>query len=117
MIKFNEVDGFDWDNGNRYKNLLKHNVTTLESEEVFFNRPILLIEDKKHSSAKERRYLALGMTSENRKLSISFTMRNRLIRVIPARDMDSREKKRYETHENKPKKNKPETKRDSRLQK
>lgn len=113
MIKLNEVYGFDWDNGNRYKNLYKHNVTTSESEEVFFNRPILLSDDRKHSSTKEKRYLALGRTTENRKLSISFTVRNSLIRVISARDMDADERKRYEKHENKPGKNKQETKRDS----
>ncbi|PJE67058.1 hypothetical protein COU93_00860, partial [Candidatus Shapirobacteria bacterium CG10_big_fil_rev_8_21_14_0_10_36_6] len=40
--------------------------------------------------------LALGVTENNRKLSVFFTIRDKQIRVISARDMSKKEKKLYE---------------------
>lgn len=88
---------FDWDNGNSFKNTIKHNVTIQESEEVFANQPFVVAEDQKHSDL-ERRFQALGKTNENRKLFISFTIRNNKIRVISIRDMNKKELKIYEKH-------------------
>ncbi len=67
--------GFDWDDGNKAKNWDTHQVTKLEAEEIFFNKPLLLYFDEKHSSA-ERRYFVLGITDTLRKLQIVFTKRN-----------------------------------------
>jgi uncharacterized DUF497 family protein len=87
--------GFEWDKGNRAKNWKKHTVSEWECEQIFFNKPFLLYEDVKHSLL-EKRWYALGKTDVNRKLFIVFTMRNRLIRVISARDASKREKLVYE---------------------
>jgi uncharacterized DUF497 family protein len=59
-----------------------------EAEQVFFNEPLLLLSDRKHSD-KERRFHALGKTEDDRLLHVTFTLRDvgRLIRVISARDM------------------------------
>jgi len=103
MIKLTEIIAFEWDQGNKDKNFYTHNVTQSESEQVFFNRPVLLHFDKKHSSYKETIYALLGKTNENRKLFIAFTVRNNLVRIISARDMTVKEKKRYEEHEKKSK--------------
>ena len=37
-----DLDGFDWDDGNVKKNVAKHQVTPQESEEVFYNEPLLI---------------------------------------------------------------------------
>ncbi len=52
---------FDWDKGNIEKNLIKHNVSVKEAEEVFENEPFLMSEDRKHSE-KELRFQGLGKT-------------------------------------------------------
>ncbi len=89
-----EFDGFDWDQGNIEKNWLSHQVTPQEAEQVFFNRPLVVACDEKHSWT-EKRYFVLGQTDGNRPLFIVFTTRERRIRVISARDMSRKEKKVY----------------------
>ncbi len=91
-----EFEGFDWDDGNVEKNWLAHQVTPQEAEQVFFNRPLVVAVDVKHSRS-EKRYLVLGQTDEDRPLFIAFTMRKRRIRVISARDMHRKERKVYES--------------------
>ena len=68
-----------------------------EAEQVFFNEPLLVIVDTKHSEG-EGRFHALGKTNEHRSLHITFTLRNagESIRVISARDMHRKERKIYE---------------------
>src|SRR5688572_30610011 len=94
-IIINEFHGFDWDSGNQDKNWKKHVVSPLECEQTFFNEPLLLYEDTKHSQTEKRMYL-LGQTDAYRKLFIVFTVRNQLIRVISARDMNRKEREIYE---------------------
>ncbi|WP_104423998.1 BrnT family toxin [Methylobacter tundripaludum] len=68
-----------------------------EAEQVFFNEPLLVIDDTKHSQG-ECRFHALGKTNKVRTLHITFTLRNagESIRVISARDMHRKERKIYE---------------------
>lgn len=87
--------GFDWDEHNLDKNWYRHQVTNEECEEIFFNTPIIVNSDKKHLKS-ETRYAALGRTDRNRRLFVAFTVRNHLIRIISARDMNARETKRYD---------------------
>jgi uncharacterized DUF497 family protein len=86
--------GFEWDDGNSNKNWYLHGVTDGECEDVFFNLPLVVSFDKKHSD-RENRFFALGRTDANRQLFISFTVRKDLIRVISARDMTKSEKRKY----------------------
>jgi len=97
MIDFHRIVGFQWDAGNAYKSLDKHGVTQGEAEEVFFNQPLLISGDEKHSE-DERRYLALGITAVGVLLSIVFTLRKKqtLIRVVSARAMSKKERVLYE---------------------
>ena len=90
-----KVIGFEWDKGNYNKNWTKHKVCVLECEEIFFNKPLLLFFDKKHSQV-ENRYYVLGKTNKYRKLFIVFVIRNNKIRVVSARDMSRNERKIYE---------------------
>ena len=93
-VSLPEFEGFDWDQGNVEKNWLAHEVTPQEAEQAFFNRPLLVADDLKHSRT-EKRYFVLGQTDEDRPLFIAFTLRKRRIRVISARDMHRKEKKVY----------------------
>lgn len=86
--------GFEWDQGNITKNWESHNVSTNESEQIFFNKPIIVKRDKEHSKI-ENRYYALGRTNMNRLLFAVFTVRNQMIRIISARDMTAPEMERY----------------------
>ena len=91
---FEQFSGFQWDRGNIDKNLIKHNVENWECEQVFFNRPLLVLDDPKHS-ASEKRWAALGKTDIDRFLVVIFTKRNNLIRIISARYMNKRERSVY----------------------
>lgn len=90
-----KVIEFVWDDGNKQKNWLKHCVETDECEQVFLQEKIITFVDEKHSSI-EQRWLVLGVTDKGRKLSIFFTIRNKKIRIISARDMSKKEKMMYE---------------------
>ena len=96
MIDLAKITGFEWDDGNARKND-KHGVSTAEAEQAFFNNPLLLVADVKHSK-RELRFHALGKSDEGRLLHITFTLRNAgaSIRVISARDMHRKERIIYE---------------------
>lgn len=97
MIDRSKISGFDWDTGNARKSEEKHGVSMAEAEQVFFNAPLLLLEDTAHSQGEPRLH-ALGKTDEGRGLHITFTLRKagKLIRVISARDMHRKERLIYE---------------------
>jgi uncharacterized DUF497 family protein len=87
--------GFDWDDGNLEKNWDLHRVPFWEAEEIFFNEPLVIMDDREHSEP-EACYLALGQTDSGRLLFISLTVRRSLIRIISARDMTRKEVRTYE---------------------
>lgn len=89
-----QCEGFDWDEGNINKNWIKHKVSPAECEQMLFNRPLVIQNDRKHSEV-EKRFYALGRTDSKRNLFIAFTVRNKRIRVISARDMSRKEKEVY----------------------
>jgi uncharacterized protein len=92
MLDLAQIEGFDWNEGNSRKSVEKHDVSQAEAEQIFFNDPLLIVEDVSH------RLQALGRTGAGRPLHISFTLRSdgRLIRVISARTMHRKERLRYE---------------------
>ncbi len=94
MGLFNSCTGFHWDQGNIDKNWLKHQVSNNECEQIFFNDPLLVSDDRNHST-DEKRWYALGKTDLNRSLFVVFTIRDGLIRIISARDMHLKERKIY----------------------
>ena len=94
---FAGIVGFDWDDGNRDKNDLKHKVLNGECEDVFFNQPLIIVSDTQHSK-KEKQRSAFGGTDGGRRLTVIFTLRAQHIRVISARDMTPQERRFYEKH-------------------
>ena len=95
--KLREITGFEWDPWNIEKNKVKHRVLPKECEDIFFNKPLIIIPDTRHSFVEER-YAALGITDTGRVLTIIFTFRGSRIRVISARDQSMKEKIVFATH-------------------
>jgi len=92
---FDNYNGFEWDEGNSLKNWFRHQVARGECEQVFFNEPLVVFNDLKHSQ-EEQRWFLLGKTDGGRYLYLVFTIRINLIRVISARDMNKNERKIYD---------------------
>jgi len=97
MLDLAQIEGFDWDEGNNRKSVEKHDVSQAEAEQIFFDDPLLVVEDISHS-VRELRLQALGHTDAGRLLHVSFTLcgDGKLIRVISARTMHRKERLRYE---------------------
>lgn len=86
----------EWDEGNIDKNVIRHNVSNRETEEIFFNDPVIM-PDRTHSHTEERHF-AFGITNKERLLIASFTLRGtqqEIIRPIMCRDMNKKEKGYY----------------------
>jgi uncharacterized DUF497 family protein len=96
VIDLAQCEGFQWDPGNARKSADKHGVSQAEAEQIFFNEPLLLLPDVRHSQI-EARFHALGRTEDERRLHVTFTLRDqgRLIRIISARDMHRTERTQY----------------------
>lgn len=86
-----DIREFEWDSGNSFKNFIKHGVEIQECEQIFFNKPLRIFKDIKHSE-KETRYIALGISDVGRFLFIAFTIRDSKIRVISARNQSAKER-------------------------
>jgi hypothetical protein len=97
MIDPAQIIGFDWDAGNSRKSADKHDVSQAEAESIFFNDPLIVVDDPRHSN-EEPRFHALGKTLQERSLHVTFTLRSNgtLVRVISARDMNRKERRFYE---------------------
>ncbi|MCG2789373.1 MAG: BrnT family toxin [Actinomycetia bacterium] len=93
--EFEQFSGFQWNEGNFNKTLDKHNVESWECEQIFFNEPLIILDDPKYSLL-EKRWAAFGKTDSGRLLTVIFTNRGKLLRVISARDMNRKERKFYE---------------------
>ena len=95
MITIKEPHEFEWDKGNKDKNWLKHKVKNEECEEIFFDKKKKILKDVLHSG-KEKRFIILGKTKKERLLFVVFTIRNKKVRVISARDINKKEVILYE---------------------
>ena len=84
---FAGIEGFEWDAGNTTKNVLGHDVSKTEAESIFFNAPVMVLDDDKHMH---------GVTTAGRLLTAAFTIRGTRIRLISVRDMSRKERLAYE---------------------
>jgi len=91
---FKDPLGFEWDSGNQEKNLVKHQVTNAECEEVFFDPHKRVLKEVLHPGELdgEKRYILIGKTREERALYLVFTFRKNKVRVISARDLNRKER-------------------------
>lgn len=92
MIELKDIDGFEWDEGNKQKNFRKHNVSIKEAEEVFNSQPFIVL---RTAYLNEERFQMFG-ESKRRLITIIFTIRKNKIRIISVRDMSKKERKFYE---------------------
>jgi uncharacterized DUF497 family protein len=90
-----EID-FDWDIWNTQKNEVKHGVSRIEAESVFFDLDQVIFADRTHSTKAEKRLIIYAKSMENRVLMVGFTRRYGKIRVITARSASKKERKVYE---------------------
>lgn len=90
---FARIEGFEWDKGN-LNHIKKHHVEFRECEQVFFNLPIIILFDEKHSKIEDR-YKVIGVTGRGRKLSLAITIRAEKIRVIMARNQSRKERESF----------------------
>ena len=87
-----DIEGFQWDDGNAWKNWTRHQVSQTEAEQVFLNRPLVVIGAPFRN---EPRQFAFGHTDAGRPLTVVFTVRGSLLRVISVRPMSRRERRGY----------------------
>jgi len=95
MIAWSSITGFQWDAANASKSHDKHGIGCPEAESVFLASDLRVLEDAPHSTPDEPRWHAFGTSASARPLSITFTVRFPLIRVISARPINARERKSY----------------------
>ncbi len=86
MINKKRLLRFDWDKWNEQKNWLKHRVTKVEAEAVFFDPQKQEYPDPTHSM-QEARHIIIGQTKNGRLLFVVYTSREETIRIISARDV------------------------------
>jgi uncharacterized DUF497 family protein len=91
-IDWSSITGFQWDEANSTKSHEKHGIGCPEAESVFLAPDLRILWDRKHSSPAESRWHAFGTSVQARPLSITFTIRHPLIRIISARPMNARER-------------------------
>ena len=94
---FQDLEGFQWDEANASKSWTRHRVTQTEAEQVFLNRPVVVMNAR---PSLEARWFAFGRTDANRLLTVVFTIRGPLLRVISARPMSRPERKNYDETSN-----------------
>jgi uncharacterized DUF497 family protein len=95
LIDWTSITGFQWDLANADKSLLKHGISCPEAESAFLSTTLRVLLDSKHSTTEEIRWHALAASGSGRPLSITFTIRGSLIRIISARPMNLRERQFY----------------------
>jgi uncharacterized protein len=92
---FSAFIGFQWDAANADKNWHSHQVSIMEAEQAFLNRPVVLT-IAPFRDESEARFALLGVTNSGRPLFVIFTPRGDRIRVISARPMSRRERSIYD---------------------
>jgi len=86
---------FEWDTVKAQSNVDKYGVSFVEALSVFGDPLEVTILDPDHSEG-EARFLSLGLSERSRLLVVSYSQREGRLRLISAREAESRERKTYE---------------------
>jgi uncharacterized DUF497 family protein len=86
---------FEWDEAKAAANFEKHGVSFADAATVFDDPLYVDFYDPDHST-NENRYLITGASKDGRKLIVSYTERNGVVRLISARELTPTERKAYE---------------------
>ncbi len=90
VVDLSEIDGFEWDKGNRQK--IERRVGVPAAEAAFLGEPLVGF-DQGHSQS-EQRYFLMNQAGE-RYVFLIFTLRGKKVRVVSARYMHQKEVKKY----------------------
>jgi len=82
--------GFEWDEEKSKTNLIKHGIDFEDASEVFYGPVVVKISNR----SSEERWIAIGK-SHHRIVSVIFTRRDDLIRIISARHPRPNEERAY----------------------
>lgn len=89
---------FEWHARKAKENLRKHGVSFEEGRTLFADDHLLVAPDREHSY-DEVRYLAIGRSDVGRLLTVCFTERDSVLRLISARVAEPWERREYEVVE------------------
>jgi uncharacterized protein len=87
---------FEWDDNKAESNALKHGITFEEAVTVFADPDLIFTQDSQHSQGEEREW-AIGATENGSIVVVVFTLRNKQIRIISARNATKMEYQSYES--------------------
>ena len=82
--------GFEWDDDKSKANLVKHGIDFDDASEIFYGPIVLRPSDRNN----EERWIAIG-SSENKFITVVFTRRVNVIRIISARRARKNEEREY----------------------
>lgn len=91
---------FEWNKEKAKSNFAKHNITFEEAMTVWNDEFAAFLHDPAHSDNEER-FLLIGYSIYNNLLFVSFTERNKKIRIISSRKATKSERKRHEENREK----------------
>lgn len=91
---------FEWDKSKSKSNLQKHKISFEEAMTIWNDELAVLLHDPTHSD-DESRYIMIGYSTKNNLLFVSFTDRNKRIRIISARKATKFERNRHEEYNEK----------------
>ena len=88
---------FDWNEEKNKLNIKKHRVDFKEAKTVFYDPYMVRIDDEKHSTDSESRFLVIGLNRKEMELTVCHCYRNggKVIRIFSARRATSEEKEIY----------------------
>lgn len=86
---------FEWDEKKAEDNFRKHGVSFDEAKTVFNDPFSITIYDPDHSS-DEQRYVDIGLSSKGRLIVVSYSERDKRIRIISSREATRKEQREYE---------------------
>jgi uncharacterized protein len=88
---------FEWDIGNMFKILDKHDIDISEIESIFKNKNSFPLGIQVNPEIQtEDRFSIVGLSCKNRVLSVVFTFRGSKVRAISRRKASRKERKIYE---------------------
>lgn len=82
---------FEWDEQKRRSNIEKHGLDFITAAEIFDGRPIVTVQS---TSLEEERFLTVGNVN-NRFMTVVWTWRGDVIRLISARSARDQEVRQY----------------------
>lgn len=84
---------FEWDSDKAQSNLTKHGVDFADAVGVFEDEMALTIEEQK--ALDEKRFVTVGFDFHGRVLTVVYTYRDNIIRLISARKATKKERETY----------------------